>query len=164
MSEQITVPRAGNTPPRERLELLETSQPATELWWEYRRDFTGQGWHELESVGQIADLVLGLNEATDGLTLEDEEPVTRYAQMYYLGEQRFQLELATVVPGGAYNFRIGQGAHAAEREGNTPTTSATTVQLLNRAQLIEVLTSWAQGYGLPQGYGSALHCYGDVSV
>ncbi|WBL17723.1 hypothetical protein [Citricoccus sp. NR2] len=164
MSEQKTVSPAGVMPPREHLELLETTQPATELWWEYKQDFQGQGWNELESVGQIADLVLGLNDVTDGLTLEDDEPVTRYAQMYYLGEQRFQLELASVVPEGAYNFRIGQGAHAAEQEGNSPTTAATNVQLLTRAQLIEVLTSWAQGQGLPHGYGSALHCYGDVSV
>lgn len=31
---------------------------------------------------------------------------------------------------------------------------ATSVRLLSRAQLIEVLASWVQGHGLPQGYGS----------
>lgn len=150
-------------PPREGVELMETPQPASQLWWEYSKDFAGQGWHPLESVGQIADLVHGLGEETDGLAFEDDDPVTRYAQMYYLGDDRFQLEIAKVVPEGAYNWRVGAGIHA-DDAGNAPNTSATEEQLLNRAQLIEVLTSWAQGHGLPLGYGSALHCYGDATL
>lgn len=57
--------------------------------------------------------------------------------------------------------RMGAGDGEA---GNAPNTSATVEQLLNRAQLIEVFTSWAQGHGLLLGYGSALHCYGDATL
>ncbi len=164
---QETGVRAGDVevgmPPREGVELMEMPEPASELWWQHLRQFSGQGWHRLESVGQIADLVHALGEEVDGLTLEDDDPVTRYAQMCYLGEGRFQLEIAKVVPEGAYNWRIGAGSHA-EEAGNAPDTCAAEEQLLNRAQLIEVLTSWAQGHGLPLGYGSALHCYGDATL
>ncbi|OFR88742.1 hypothetical protein HMPREF2863_10540 [Micrococcus sp. HMSC067E09] len=151
-------------PPREGVELMELPEPASQLWWQHMREFFGQGWYRLESVGQIADLVNALGEEIDGLTLEDDDPVTRYAQMCYLGEGRFQLEIAKVEPeGGAFNWRIGVGAHA-EHAGNQPNTSAEDEQLLNRAQLIEVLTSWAQGHGLPLGYGAALHCYGGATL
>lgn len=143
---------------------MELPEPASQLWWEHMCQFSGQGWHRLESVGQIADLVNTLGEEVDGLSLEDDDPVTRYAQMYYLGEGRFQLEIAKVLPeGGAYNWRIGVGAHT-DDAGNEPNTSAENEQLLNRAQLIEVLTSWAQGHGLPLGYGAALHSYGDAML
>lgn len=151
-------------PPREGVELMEAPQPAAELWWQYTQDFSGLDWHQLESVGQIADLVLGLDEDTNGIALEDDDPMTRYAQLCYLGEGLYQLEIAKVLPeGGAYNWRVGAGAHA-DDAGNTPNTSAADEQLLNRAQLIEVLTSWAQGQGLPLGYGAALHCYGGASL
>lgn len=38
----------------------------------------------------------------------------------------------------------------------------TGVQELTAAETIEVLTSWAQGHGLPLGYGASLHVYGTM--
>ena len=38
----------------------------------------------------------------------------------------------------------------------------TGVQELTAVETIEVLTSWAQGHGLPLGYGASLHMCGGV--
>ena len=119
------------------------------------------GRHELEFVAQITDLVHRVAEPSDRLTLEDEEPVARYAQIMQLGDGLFMVEIARVFEAGAYNWRIGR-SRADEDAENVPGDRVTGAQKLTAAETTEVFTSWAEGHGLPLGYGASLHVYGDV--
>ena len=73
----------------------------------------------MEFVAQITDLVHRVAEPSDRLTLEDEEPVTRYAQIMQLGDGLFMVEIARVFEAGAYNWRIGR-SRADEDAENVP--------------------------------------------
>lgn len=157
-----SVPSALDMPPREFVEWMEQQTGKTDLWWQLKERGAVGDWHWLESVGQIADLVHRIVEPGDMLTLEDDDPISRYAQVMHLGEGRFMVEIAKAFETGAYNWRIGRG-RAGEDAENVPGGLVTNTQELNAAETIETLSSWAQGHGLPLGYGASLHVYGDVA-
>ncbi|WP_298712343.1 hypothetical protein [uncultured Micrococcus sp.] len=149
-------------PPHEFVEWMEQEAAASDLWWHLRGGGAASwGRHELEFVAQITDLVHRVAEPSDRLTLEDEEPVTRYAQIMQLGDGLFMVEIARVFEAGAYNWRIGR-SRADEDAENVAGDRVTGAQKLTAAETTEVFTSWAEGHGLPLGYGAPLHVYGDV--
>ncbi|GER23602.1 hypothetical protein NCCP1664_20970 [Zafaria cholistanensis] len=129
-----------------------------QLWWraQYNEDLSD--WSELQSLGQLAGLVKSLAVPGDWLQVEDEEPITRYAQVMLIDAGAFHVETAACRPEGTYNWRIGYGS-AADDAGNSPASGTEGMQELDTASTIEVLTSWAAGRGLPLGYGAALHMY-----
>lgn len=149
-------PVVADMPPREFVEWMEQEAAASDLWWQLKERGELGEWHQLDGVGRIADLVHRAVEPRDHLTLEDDEPVTRYAQALQLGGGLFLMEIARRFDEGAYNWRIGRG-RAGEDAENVPGGLVTGVQELTAAETIEVLTSWAQGHGLPLGYGASLH-------
>jgi hypothetical protein len=138
---------------------MEQPQAATQLWWETGINRRFSGWTILENTDQIAGLLASLPEPGDTLTLEDDQPVTRYAQVMLIDEGIFHVEIASLQPKGTYNWRIGMGKDA-DAATNTPDTGTAEVQELTAVATIEVLSSWATGQGLPLGYGAALHIYG----
>jgi hypothetical protein len=144
--------------PRERVELMEQPQAATQLWWQTRVDGRVSDWSLLESVEQVAGILSCLQDSPDSLTFEDDEPVTRYAQVMYLDEDIYLVEIASFQPDGTYNWRVGQG-RAADEAANGPE-EFDNVHELTFAETVDVLSSWAAGHGLPLGYGAALHIYG----
>lgn len=154
--------RALDMPPREFVEWMEQEAAASDLWWQLKERGELGDWHRLDGVGRIADLVHRAVDPRDHLTLEDDDPVTRYAQVMQLGGGLFLVEIARRFEDvGAYNWRIGRG-RAGEDAENAPGGLVTGVQELTAAETIEVLTSWAQGHGLPLGYGASLHVYGTM--
>lgn len=145
--------------PREQVEVMTRTTGATQLWWETVIDGVASGWSELQGNGQLVGLVKSLAAAGDKLVIEDDSPVTRYAQIMLIDEGILHVELASLQPEGTYNWRIGMGRDADDAV-NTPDTGTAAVQELTIAATIEVLSSWAAGHGLPGGYGAALHIYG----
>jgi len=144
--------------PRERVELMEQPQAATQLWWQTRVDGKVSDWKLLESVEQVAAILPRLRENCDSLTFEDDEPVTRYAQVMYIDEDAYLVEIASLQPDGAYNWRVGHGRRADDAT-NAPG-QLDPAHELTFAQTVDVLSSWAIGHGLPLGYGAALNIYG----
>lgn len=147
-------------PPSEAVEWMAEEARPTDLWWNTTvRGVPDCYWHELESNGQIADLVQSLVDPRDTLTMENEPP-TRYAQIMLLGDGLFIVEIAErFIDLGAYNWRIGRGRAADEAE-NDPQGIVQPTQELTAAETIEVLVCWAHGHGLPLSYGAALQVYG----
>ncbi|WP_412004686.1 hypothetical protein [Micrococcus yunnanensis] len=78
-----------------------------------------------------------------------------------LGGGLFLVQIAKRFEDGAYNWRIGRGRAGGEAE-NTPGGLAAGMQELTATETIEVLTSRAQGHGLPHGYGGVAARYGGV--
>lgn len=152
---------ALDMPPREFVEWMEQEAAASDLWWQLKERGELGNRHQLDGVGRIADLVHHAVEPRDHLTLEDDDPVTRYAQALQLGGGLFLVEISKRFDDGAYNWRIGRG-RAGEDAENVPGGLVTGVQELTAVETIEVLTSWAQGHGLPLGYGASLHMCGGV--
>ncbi|MBB5750107.1 hypothetical protein [Micrococcus sp. TA1] len=145
--------------PRERVEVMTQASGPTQLWWETKIDGRFSGWTLLEGPEQIVNLVKALQSPGDTLHLEDDQPVTRYAQTMLIEKGIYHLELAALQLDGTYNWRIGMGKEA-DAAVNTPDTGTAPVQEMTTAAIIEVLSSWAIGQGLPMGYGAALHIYG----
>lgn len=144
--------------PRERVEVMEQPQAATQLWWQTKVDRTVSDWSLLESVEQVTGIVSRLQENCDSLTFEDDEPVTRYAQVMYIDEDAYLVEIASFQRDGTYNWRVGQGQRA-DAATNAPG-QLDAAHELTFAETVDVLSSWAVGHGLPLGYGAALHIYG----
>jgi hypothetical protein len=144
--------------PRERVEVMEQPQAATQLWWQTSVDRKVSAWSLLESVDQVNGIVSRLQDTCDSLTLEDDEPVTRYAQVMYIDEDAYLVEIASFQSDGTYNWRVGNGRPADEAT-NVPH-DLDAAHELTLAQTVDVLSSWAAGHGLPLGYGAALHIYG----
>ncbi|MGJ9403106.1 hypothetical protein [Arthrobacter sp. KK5.5] len=87
------------------------------------------GWHDLEHVGRIPELVHRLGDG-DWLVLQTkgDEANLRYAQL------------------------MGN-------EGNEPGTPPGDNQWLTRADAIDVVSAWARGGRFLSGYGACLHMY-----
>jgi hypothetical protein len=143
------------------LELLLQVQPDEALEWHalFGNDYSG--WHDLESAGQIIQLIKSLTGDGDWLTIQtkglDALPAGRYAQAMNLG-CGYQVEVAQTYGAITYSWRIGLGP-TADSAKNRPNTKAEEIQILQLAEVIEVLSSWLRGHGLPLGYGAALHIY-----
>ncbi len=137
--------------------LLQDPEPVEELFW---NTTPTRSWEELESIPQIADILLLVTEPGHTFQLEGEEPITRYAQGARLEDGNFMLELA-VLDGRAYNMRIAYGPNAEQTSsGPDDDVEAHGPQSLTLAQVYEVLARWATGQGLPAGYGGSIHVYG----
>lgn len=105
--------------PREQVEVMTRTTGATQLWWETVIDGVASGWSELQGNGQLVGLVKSLAAAGDKLVIEDDSPVTRYAQIMLIDEGILHVELASLQPEGTYNWRIGMGRDADDAV-NTP--------------------------------------------
>ncbi|WP_159614684.1 hypothetical protein [Glutamicibacter sp. JC586] len=128
-----------------------------QMYWKVTGNY---GWEELESTGQIPEILRMVTGYGDTFGFEGEEPASRYAQGARLDDGNFMLELA-VVDGSAYNMRIAYGPDA-ENTSSAPDDDVARFgpQSLSLAQVHEVLTSWVLGRGLPDGYGGSIHIYG----
>lgn len=144
--------------PRERVEVMEHPQAATQLWWQTRIDERVSDWRLLEGLDQVAGIVSRLRASYESLIFEDRRPVTRYAQAMYLDDGAYLVEIASFQPEGTYNWRVGKGRQA-DAVANAPKTIDSAHEL-TFAQAVDILSSWAVGTGLPLDYGAALHIYG----
>ena len=139
-------------------QLMAQFEPEVPLEWQLDVGDVNSGWHDLEHVGRIPELVHRLGDG-DWLVLQtkgDEENL-RYAQLMGNGEH-FHVEVAVNKPDGVHNFRIGYGGDSIA-EGNEPGTSPGDNQWLTREDAIDVVSAWARGGRFLSGYGACLHMY-----
>lgn len=138
--------------------LMEQFRPEEELQWQIDVDEVNSGWHDLEHVGQISELVHRLGDG-DWLVIQTKLQGIggRYAQTMSAGET-YHVEVAVYREDGVHNFRMGYGEDSARR-GNIPSTMPGEDQFLGIDSTIDVLSAWARGGTFLPGYGAALHIY-----
>ncbi|MHA7283675.1 hypothetical protein [Arthrobacter sp. TMS2-4] len=138
--------------------------PAVEeaFQWMVSVDGNCSNWRDLESRAEVVRLVRLIATSGDWLVIQSKNldlgPSGRYAQVMNTGSG-YLVEIAYCDGGAVHNWRIGLGAEA-DDAGNKPHSAVAPIQQLRFAAVTEVLDSWLRGYGMPLGYGGALHVYG----
>ncbi|WP_431709590.1 hypothetical protein [Glutamicibacter uratoxydans] len=136
-------------------QLMLAEEPVDELYWLVH---DCNDWEPLKTIAQIADVLALTAQHQSRYQIEDDEPVTKYAQGLWLEDGTFTVELAIITAGNAYNMRIGASAEP-DRLSSAPDAPIPDAQALTLAQAYEVLAGWASGRGLPEGYGGTIHTY-----
>ena len=135
--------------------LLAAHEPVRELYWWAGNE---PPWTQLESIEQLADVLALASGPGQMYQIEDDAPVTCYAQGQRLNDGNLSLELAIIAEGRSYNMRLGRGVRA-DRLSSAPDQDVIGDQSLTTAEVYELLAGWASGHGLPPGYGGSIHVY-----